>query len=625
MSMSPQEFGINQATFTKLYSTVEYEISILAAFSFSLVVWKTFSRLVKKPKLIAGEAARLPEARPIMTPKALQRTVMEIISLSQEQYTRSLRMYRELVRQGEDRNIHEEQFYFLLVQASIRVGHFDVVCEILQRVKKRKMNLSVQFFHSVLKLLASKQQFKECLQVQRIFGDTLPVERTICSCLTLAAAETNQLATGMQAVARLRSIGEQITGKDYQNLFRGFAKAGNHFPAMQLFQGLIKSHVPFDAVITNMVLATCVAARDMESADAILEQAKASSGAIPLDVVSYNTMVKGYARQHKLEKCFDLIASMHASGIASDEVTYSTILDACISEHCFDKANDVIDSFIASGCAMNTVLYTTFMKGFVRMEMLDKAMALYKQMRQGNVISPEANGVDHPKPDVILYSVLIKANCDQRLLEPALHLTKDMIEDGLEPDDIIINRLLDGCRHISDGDTAARIFTEFVESGKVKPTLPTLATMVKTYGKCNRVNEAMHLVKSSYDKFGLHPSVVLYTCLMSACIRNRRLDLACEAFDAMIKMQAEPDATTYSTLFKGCAAERDLAKAVHIARTAAANKSQSHLFPAEDIQNLISSMSGVGGMDVIHLEALRAILRNRDQRWAAVESAPWRK
>merc|ERR1719326_1918529 len=122
------------------------------------------------------------------------------------------------------------------------------------------------------------------------------------------------------------------------------------------------------------------------------------------------------------------------------------------------------------------------------MNRVDKAMDLYSTMRK---LKTEADSLEpQPKPDVILYSVLIKANCDQRQLEPALVLIQDMLEDGLEPDDIIINRLLDGCRHLSNGVLADQIFKDFVDSGRVKPTPPTIATMVKIYGKCNRVEDA---------------------------------------------------------------------------------------------------------------------------------------
>merc|ERR1719159_2156292 len=161
-------------------------------------------------------------------------------------------------------------------------------------------------------------------------------------------------------------------------------------------------------------------------------------------------------------------------------------------------------------------------------------MALYNQMRTARQQHEEGQP-DPPKPDVILYSVLIKGNCDHRLLEPALRLVQDMVEDGLEPDDIIVNRLLDGCRHLSNGDLADHIFKDFIESGHIKPTPPTIATMVKIYGKCNRVEAAAQLVRSMNERFSLVPSVVVYTCLMSCCTRNRRLDLAFEAFNNMVK------------------------------------------------------------------------------------------
>merc|ERR1719324_615130 len=213
---------------------------------------------------------------------------------------------------------------------------------------------------------------------------------------------------------------------------------------------------------------------------------------------------------------------MNSRDIATDEVTYSTLLDACVAENDIEKASTVIDHFINSGCVMNTVLYTTFMKGFVRMHMLDKAMALYNQMRTARQQYVEGQGQpEPPKPDVILYSVLIKGNCDHRLLEPALHLIQDMLDDGLQPDDIIVNRLLDGCRHLSNSELADKIFADFIDSGNIKPTPPTIATMVKIYGKCNRVEDAANLVRSMYDRFDLQPSVVVYTCLMSCCTRNR--------------------------------------------------------------------------------------------------------
>merc|ERR1719316_466334 len=212
--------------------------------------------------------------------------------------------------------------------------------------------------------------------------------------------------------------------------------------------------------------------------------------------------------------------------------------------------------------------------------MLDKAMALYNQMRAAQGQSVEEGQPEPPKPDVILYSVLIKGNCDHRLLEPALRLVQD----------IIVNRLLDGCRHLSNGDLADRIFKDFVESGKVKPTPPTIATMVKIYGKCNRVEDAAQLVRSMYDRFSLLPSVVVYTCLMSCCTRNHRLDLAFEAFTNMVKARVDPDKLTYTTLLKGCCQEKDWPRVVELARVAA-SRPWSTVFPTEDLYVALKEMT----------------------------------
>lgn len=612
-------------TFNKIYDSMAYEVSILTVFVLSWVAWQFVIRNRRPQKKNITDSGhhdasggrskerRFPEKDRaetyLETPKDLQSTATQIMLLSQEQYTKALRMYRDLVRQGEDHKIREEAFYFALVQASIRVGNADVVCEVLGKARKHKVKLSLQFFQSVLKLLASKQLFKECLLVNDIFGTELPAERTICSCLTLAASECGSAEAGIKAVERLRATGEVITGRDYQNILRSYAKAGNGASAQQLLELIIDSKIPFEAVITNIVLATWITANRTQQARALLRKAEQSEGVIPLDVVSYNTVLKGYAREHKLKDCFSLINCMKAQDIKSDEVTYSTLLDACVAANDFDHATSVIDHFINSGCVMNTVLYTTFMKGFVRMQMLDKAMELYNQMRTACQSGVADDGVEPPKPDIILYSVLIKANCDQRLLENALHLVQDMLHDGLEPDDIIVNRLLDGCRHLSNSELADKIFADFVDSGHIKPTPPTIATMVKIYGKCNRVEDAAHLVRSMHDRFSLLPSVVVYTCLMSCCTRNRRLDLAFEAFKNMIKAKVEPDQLTYTTLLKGCCQEKDWQRVAELANVAAA-RPWSLVFPTEELYAALKEMSRHAGTED-HAEAVRQLLRIR--------------
>merc|ERR1719333_1183677 len=81
-------------------------------------------------------------------------------------------------------------------------------------------------------------------------------------------------------------------------------------------------------------------------------------------------------------------------------------------------------------------------------------------------------------PDIVTYSVLIKACIDGHDLDRALRLLEDLRSAGRTPDDIILTHLLEGCRHAGNHALGKKLFSEMVDSG-IKPSEYTLITMVK--------------------------------------------------------------------------------------------------------------------------------------------------
>merc|ERR1719160_1470271 len=108
--------------------------------------------------------------------------------------------------------------------------------------------------------------------------------------------------------------------------------------------------------------------------------------------------------------------------------------------------------------------------------------------------------------------------------------------------------------------------------GKIKPSVYTLATMVKLYGKSGRCEDAIDLVWTMEEKYGLKPSVVIFTCLMSGCIRNKRCDLALNAFAEAKKFGILPDKTTYQTLADGCRQAGNWERSLELVEEAFAKK-----------------------------------------------------
>merc|ERR1719160_1896872 len=144
-----------------------------------------------------------------------------------------------------------------------------------------------------------------------------------------------------------------------------------------------------------------------------------------VDVVSYNTVIKGFAQAGSLPRCFDCLYEMRAHNLEPDDVTLGTLLDMCIADNDMTAANEVVDLLVRGDKPVDTVMCTLFIKAFVRAQKLPKAVELYEEMKQRNC--------EGSRPDIVTYSVLIKAFVDAHDLERALMLVEDMTAAGHTP------------------------------------------------------------------------------------------------------------------------------------------------------------------------------------------------
>merc|ERR1719463_32228 len=140
-----------------------------------------------------------------------------IVNLCHEQFTRALRLYRDLVKSGRDKEIMDEAFYTAMVESSIRVGKADVAEQVIIRMHENGMVPSVQFLQSLLKLFAARKNFPECIRAWELF-EPKP-DQVVYSCLTLASAETGNTQL-CRDFLKFNSQNFPVTSRDYIPLLR---------------------------------------------------------------------------------------------------------------------------------------------------------------------------------------------------------------------------------------------------------------------------------------------------------------------------------------------------------------------------------------------------------------------
>jgi len=368
-------------------------------------------------------------------------------------------------------------------------------------------------------------------------------------------------------------------------LFKGYKRErrGMDAEAVHKALGLIEKHkVKVDEVLVNVALEACVALRDMHQVKVALEIFKRSGWAVPKQCAmhTYGVLIKAHGQSQNLEEAWRLwnLVTVEKAMEASEQL-YGQMLDALVTNGCLDDAlalfedmksthRDTLDS---QGFA---VAYAMIIRGFSQRRECAKALRCYEEMKQnGTKVSlvvlntlidacsrvgdMEAAGrvfdemVDlQCEPDVITYTTLIKGYCVCGNLDYSLQLFASMRKKGIRPDAIVFNSILDGCAKKQMTSLCEQVIRD-MEEADVKPSNHSASILIKLYGRTKNLEAAFQVVNVMPAKYGFRANNAVYTCLMSACIANGKLDQAMALRLRMSQERINPDEKMYSTLLRG--------------------------------------------------------------------------
>jgi pentatricopeptide repeat protein len=220
--------------------------------------------------------------------------------------------------------------------------------------------------------------------------------------------------------------------------------------------------------------------------------------------VAYAMIIRGFAQRKECARALQCYEEMKTHGTKVSLVVLNTLIDAC------SRVGDMVT-----------------------------ATNIFKEMSESQCV-----------PDVITYSTLIKGHCVNDDLDRALQLFSLMQKKGIKPDAILFNSLLDGCAKKQLPALCEQVIHDMENAGVV-PSNHSASILIKLYGRCKDLDAAFGVLNEMPAKYNFKPNNAVYTCLMSACITNGRLDQAMELRVRMLKESVYPDEKTYSTLLRG--------------------------------------------------------------------------
>jgi pentatricopeptide repeat protein len=223
-----------------------------------------------------------------------------------------------------------------------------------------------------------------------------------------------------------------------------------------------------------------------------------------LNAIIYCSCLKGFAREKKLCRVWEVYQEMEEKHIEMSLVSFNTVLDAC-----------------------------------ARVAQMDEVAKIMESMKKHRV-----------EPNIITYSTVLKGHCQAGNIELGFAtLAQLKKETNLKPDEIMYNTLLDGCAQNSLYEQGMQLYAEMLKEG-VRPSNFTLSILVKLMNRSKRVDEAFSIVKEVAQKYALKPNAHVYTNLIQACISNRRHARALSVVETMVKEHVPLDSRTYGVLIR---------------------------------------------------------------------------
>jgi len=490
----------------------------------------------------------------------------------------ALEIFKEM--QAEGHTISEGLCVGLLARCAD--GKFLSFAEEIVRFVRAGPGMSIAVYSGLMKVYAYSGMYsKACDLYDQIRQDGLEPDTMMYGCLMKFSVECGRTQLSQELSEKLSVLDIQ----NYMSLIKAAGRDRDVDRAFSIIQRLRENNVKPDAIALNCVLDVCVKAGDLVRARKLVQEMKELE---LLDIITYNTLLKGYCTKSDLKGAKELLSEMSEAGFQPNDVSYNCILNTAVNNGSFEEAWDTIakmeqmnvppDHYTVSimlkalkrakgqkdvsrclnfldrshidPCS-DEILMNTVLETYIRHKEFRRLETLLHKFEQSNL-----------RPSVPTYGSIIKAYANLKCPEKCWHYWNEMQgQRGLEPNDIVYGCMLDALVCNGQVDEAVQLF----EKSNLKPNAVLCSILVKGFTTTGQSKRAMDLWHDMRRK-GVRMNTAACNAFVDAQARIGNMEDVLEIVQAMDKDNCQPDGITHSTIVKGYSVRGDLDKAMEVLR-----------------------------------------------------------
>ncbi|OVA05808.1 Pentatricopeptide repeat [Macleaya cordata] len=215
------------------------------------------------------------------------------------------------------------------------------------------------------------------------------------------------------------------------------------------------------------------------------------------NLVTWSTIISGYARIGLVNEALSLFREMQMAGISPDEVTMVSVITACASTGALDLGKWVhkfVDKYVIK---VDLELSTALVNMYAKCGCIERAKKVFDEM---------------PQRDTKAWSSMIVGLAIHGLAEEALEVFSRMLEANVKPNQVTFVGVLSACAHSGLVSEGWRFWSSMLEFG-IEPVMEHYGCMVDLLCRAGFIEVAYKFVET----MPISPNPIVWRTLLMGC------------------------------------------------------------------------------------------------------------
>ncbi|KAJ7956621.1 Pentatricopeptide repeat-containing protein [Quillaja saponaria] len=228
------------------------------------------------------------------------------------------------------------------------------------------------------------------------------------------------------------------------------------------------------------------------------------------NVISWNSIILGFFRNGQVINAQEMFFQMNSFGIQPNLITWTTLISGLAQNGFGYEAILVFQQMQEAEIKPNTISIASALSACTRTPLLHYGKAIHSYVMRHDMyfsilittslldMYAKCGKMDNAKwifdicssKELPIYNSMISAYASHGYARKALAIFKELVKEGIEPDNITFTSVLSACSHSGLLQEGLEFFNYMISKPQVKPSMEHYGCLVNLLSCCGKLDEA---------------------------------------------------------------------------------------------------------------------------------------